>query len=148
VSEELDLSMEALEALYRSPRMRGWDLKVYDYTSNTWRDAGEAFSTPGTYERAVLTRPGTRPVRVRVMPPRSEGLRLDPRSAGDMAVWRTLGLDLKNRHLEVIRRVLVGRGEPVPLEELARLLESDPGDDAKDARNVIMGLLSTEGGSP
>lgn len=148
MSEELDLTMEALEDLYRSPRLSGWDLKVYDYSSNTWRDAEEAFSVPGTYERAVLTRPGTRPVRVRVMPPHAGGLSVDPGSAGEMAVWRTLGLDLRSRHLVAIGDVLDGRNGPVPLEEICELLDSEEGDDAREARAAILDLLATGRGSP
>ncbi len=147
VSEDLDLTMEALEELYRSHRVKGWDLKVYDYASNAWRDAEEAFSTTGTYERAVLTRPGTRPIRVRVMPQHTGGLRVDPGSAGEIAVWQTLGLDLRSRHLAAVSKVLEGRRDPVPLEEICGLLEMEEGDDAREARVAIMDLLSTGSGS-
>jgi hypothetical protein len=148
VSEELDLTMRALEELYRSRGAEGWDLRVYDYTSNSWRDADEAFSTPGTYERAVLARSGQRPIRIRVLPPGPEALRVDPRSAGELAVWRALGLDLRGHHLEAIRRVLVGRRDPVPVQEVGRLLRADGGRDAMEAWGAISGLLSGGDGAP
>jgi hypothetical protein len=145
VSEELNLTMEALEDLYHSRKAMGWDLTVYDYSSNSWRDAEEAFGTPGTYERAVLTRPGTRPVRVRVLPPGTGGLRVDPSSAHEVAMWRALGLDLRPRHMDAIAEVLEGRRDPVSLEEVADLLEGGSDDAAREARDEILRLLSNGG---
>ena len=82
---------------------------VYDYASNRWVDAEEAFSRSGTYELAVLSGPGGERVRVRVMPPGPAGLSIDARSAGDLAVWRAIGVDLAARHLQLLRDLLDGR---------------------------------------
>lgn len=143
VSEELNLTMGALESLYRSRKAGGWELKVYDYSSNTWRDAEEAFVTPGTYERAVLTGPGMRPVRVRVLPPGARGLHMDPSSAREVAVWRALGLDLRARHMDAIAKVLKDRKDPISLEEVADLLEGRNDDAAREAHDEILRFLSS-----
>ena len=145
VSEQLNLTMGALEDLYRSRKAKGWDLKVYDYSSNSWRDAEEAFVTPGVYELAVLTGPGTQPVRVRVIPPGTGGLYLDPSSAREVAMWRALGLDLRPRHMDAIAEVLEGRRDPVSLEEVADLLEGGADDAAREARAEIQRFLSSGG---
>lgn len=142
VSEELNLTMEALEDLYRSRKAVGWDLKVYEYSSNSWLDAEEAFGTPGAYERAVLTGPGMRPVRVRILPPGAGGLHMDPSSAREVAMWRALGLDLRPRHMDAIAEVLEGRKDPVSLEEVADLLEGRGDDAAREARDEIQRFLS------
>lgn len=122
MSEELSLTMEALRELYLARKSRGWDLRVYDYTSNTWLQGEEAFVTPGTYERAVLTGPGTRPIRVRVLPTGGGDLALDATSVGEMGVWRALGVDLRGRHLDLLATLLEDRPEKVTLEELVALL--------------------------
>jgi len=145
VSEELNLTMEALEGLYRSRKTTGWDLKVYDYSTNTWRDAEEAFVTPGIYERAVLTGPGTQPVRVRVLPPGKGGLHIDPSSTPEVSVWRALGLNLRPRHMDAIAVVLKGRSDPISLEEIADLLEERNDDASREARDEIRRFLSTGG---
>ena len=145
MSEELNLTMVALEALYNSRKDLGWNLSVYDYSSNSWRDAEEAFATPGVYERAVLIGPGMRPVRVRMLPPGTGGLYLDPSSAREVAMWRALGLDLRPRHMDAIAEVLEARGDPVSLVEVANLLEGESGDAAREALDEIHKLLSSEG---
>ncbi len=145
VSEELNLTMEALEDLYRSRKAMGWDLKVYEYSSNSWRDAEEAFGTPGVYERAVLTGPGMRPVRVCILPPGAGGLHMDPSSAREVAVWRALGLDLRPRHMDAIAEVLERRKDPVSLEEVAYLLEEGGDEAAREARAEILRFLSSGG---
>jgi hypothetical protein len=143
VSEELSLTMEALEDLYRARAVKGWDVRVYDYTSNTWKEAEEAFSTPGTYERAVLTGPGTRPIRVRVLPRGASGLKLEATSAMEMAVWRTLGIGLQGRHLDLISRLLVDHDGPVTIEELAGLLVGSEDPLAKEVLHALAPLLPT-----
>jgi hypothetical protein len=148
VSEELNLTMEALEGLYRSRKATGWELKVYDYSSNTWRDAEEAFVTPGTYERAVLTGPGMQPVRVRVLPPGKGGLHFDPSSTREVAVWRALGLNLRPRHMDAIAGVLEGRKGPISLEEVVDMLEGRTDEAAREAREEIIRFLSTGGADP
>lgn len=145
VSEELNLTMKALERLYRSRKAEGWDLKVYDYSSNTWREAEEAFVIPGIYERAVLTGPGMQPVRVRVLPPGKGGLHMDPSSAREVALWRGLGLDLRARHMDAIAKVLKDRKDPISLEEVADLLEGRIDASAREARDEIIRFLSIEG---
>ncbi len=145
VSEELNLTMEALEGLYRSRKATGWDLKVYDYSTNTWRDAEEAFVTPGIYERAVLTGPGMQPVRVRVLPPGKGGLHIDPSSVREIATWRTVGIDLRPRYMDAIAKVLEGRKDPISLEEIADLLEGGSDEAAQGARDEILRFLSSGG---
>lgn len=146
MSEELCLTMEALEELYLARKARGWDLRVYDYTSNTWRRGDEAFETPGTYERAVLTGPGLRPVRVRVLPRGGGGLLLDATSAGEIAVWRMLGIPLQGRHLDLISSLLEDSPEKVSLEELADLLRASEDPLAKEVLEALGRLLPSEGG--
>lgn len=140
------MTLGALEDLYRARKARGWTLRVYDYGSNTWREGEEAFRTPGTYERAVLTGPGTTPVRVRVLPPEGGVLQLDASSALDLGVWRALGVDLKGRHLEVIGELLEGWEGPLPVEELARLLGSSQDPVAMEALEALASLLPRGGG--
>ncbi|UCC93147.1 MAG: hypothetical protein JSW25_00265 [Thermoplasmata archaeon] len=148
MSEELSLTMEALEELYLARRARGWDLRVYDYSSNTWLEGSEAFSTPGTYERAVLTGPGRRPVRVRVLPAGGDMLQLDAASVRDMGIWRALGVQLQGRHLELLAGLLEGREDRVSLEELAALLRSSDDPLAGQVLEVIAPLLRDGGGGP
>ena len=145
VSEELSLTMKAFEDLYHSRKEIGWKLTVYDYSSNSWRDAEEAFSTPGIYERAVLIGPGMRPVRICVLPPGTGGLHVDPSSAREVAMWRALGLDLRPRQMDAIAEVLEARKDPVSLLEVANLLEGESGDAARGARDEILRLLSSGG---
>jgi hypothetical protein len=145
VSGELSLTMEALEELYLARRARGWEVMVYDYTSNSWRDNEEAFHTPGTYERAVLRAPGSRPVRVRILPTGGGGLSVDAASAGGMGVWRALGLDLKGRHLELLGSLLEGREGEVTMEELVALLRAS-GDPRADEVLEALSLLVPSGG--
>jgi len=148
VSEELTMTLEALEELYMARRDRGWSVRVYDYGSNTWREGGEAFRTSGTYERAVLTGPGTSPVRVRLMPRGRGMLLLDAASAKDVGVWRALGVDLKGRHLEVIGELLEGHEGSLPVEELARMLASTDDPVAREALEALAPLLPRGGGGP
>lgn len=148
MSHELSLTMEALEELYHAQRARGWDLRVYDYTSNTWREAEEAFTTLGTYERAVLTGPGTRPIRVRVLPRGGGGLLLEAASAREMSVWRALGIPLQGRHLELVSSLLKDRPGQVSLEELADLLKASDDPIASEVLEVLVPLLPSGGGRP
>jgi hypothetical protein len=137
--------MEALEELYRARRARGWDLRVYDYTANTWREGDEAFQMPGTYERAVLTGPGTRPIRVRVVPSGGDMLQLDAGSAREMSVWRALGVRLHGRHLDLLGQLLEDRTERVSLEELAVLLRESEDPLASQVLEAIGPLLRPGG---
>jgi len=148
VSHELSLTMEALEDIYRSRRARGWDLRVYDYASNTWREAEEAFATPGTYERAVFTGPGTRPIRVRVLPRGGGGILLDATSAREMAVWQTLGIPFQGRHLQLISSVLEDRPGQVSLEEFADLLKASDDPLASEVLEALGPLLPSGGSRP
>ena len=146
MSGELSLTMEALEELYVARRERGWEVMVYDYTSNTWREGDEAFRTPGTYERAVLHGPGSRPVRVRILPTGGGGLALDAASAGEMGVWRALGIDLKGRHLELIGSLVEGREGEVTVEELAALLRASGDPRATEVLDALSPLVPSGGG--
>ncbi len=148
MSHELSLTMEALEELYHARRGMGWDLRVYDYTSNTWREAEEAFTTPGTYERAVLTGPDARPIRVRVLPRGGRGLLLEATSAREMSVWRALGIPLQGRHLELVSSLLEDRPGQVSLEELADLLKASDDPIASEVLEVLGPLLPSGGGRP
>jgi hypothetical protein len=147
VSEELSLTMDALEELYRARRARGWDLRVYDYTANTWRDGEDAFRVPGTYERAVLTGPGTRPIRVRLVPSGGELLLLDATSARDMGVWRALGVQLLGRHLDLLGELLADRTDRVSVEEIAALLRASDDPLAPRVLEALAPLLGRGGGS-
>jgi hypothetical protein len=146
VTEELSLTMEALEGLWRTRRELGWELRVYDYTSNAWIEGDASFTRPGTYEFAVLTGPNGRPVRVRVLPPGSHDLQVDPSSAGDVAVWRTMGVSLSAGQLELISLVLQGRMGPVALSELAALLKAEGGILAREVLDALEPLLPGGGG--
>ena len=148
MGEALCLTLEDLEGMYASRRSLGWDLRVYDYASNTWRTGEEAFSTPGTYERAVLTPPGGRPIQVRVLPPSATGLHVDAASAGQLAVWRALGVALQGRHVEALAEALEGRNGPVPLTEVASALEGLDSDAAREALEAIRDALGAGGGGP
>jgi hypothetical protein len=107
--------MEALEELYLTRRTRGWSLQVYDYTSNVWRDGEEAFREAGTYEKAVLKGPGTRPIRIRVVPTGGGEISMDAASAREMGTWRALGIELKGRHLQLIDSLLEALSALLPL---------------------------------
>lgn len=148
MGEALSLTLVALEEMYMSRRAKGWDLRVYDYASNTWRNGEVAFSTPGTYERAVLTPPGGRPMQVRVLPPSTIGLYVDAGSAGQVAVWRALGVDLQGRHAEAVAEALEGRSGPVSLADVSEALEGLDGDAAREARKVIRNALGQGGAGP
>lgn len=143
---ELSLTLEALEELYLARREKGWSVQVYDYTSNSWREGDEAFRVPGTYERAVLQGPGTRPVRVRVLPSGGGGLSMDPASAGEVGTWRALGVELRGRHLELIVSLLEGRTEKVTLQELAGMLRARDDPLAREVLEAISTLLPPGGG--
>jgi len=138
--------MEALQALYLARRARGWDLQVYDYTSNTWREGDEAFATPGTYERAVLKGPGMRPIRVSVLPAAGGGLSLDASSVREMGVWRALGIDLKGRHLDLLGSLVEGHTGQVTLEELMDLLRASDDPLASEVLVALAPLVPTGGG--
>jgi hypothetical protein len=138
--------MEALEELYLARRDRGWEVMVYDYTSNIWRENDEAFRTPGTYERAVLRGPGPRPIRVRILPTGGRDLSVDAGSATEMAVWRALGVDLKGRHLELIGSLLEGREGEVTLEDLAALLGTSGDSRAGEVLEALSHLVPSGGG--
>ena len=120
---------------------------MYDYTSNSWLDASEAFSRPGTYERALLTGPGGVRVRVRIMPRGHGGLSIDAESAGDVSVWRALGVHLAVRHLTLVVEVLAGREGPVALEEVATLLTEIDGVVAREVLEALGPLLPGAGSS-
>lgn len=141
MAEELRLTLEGLERLWEARSGHGWSLQVYDYGANRWLEGDAAFSRPGTYEQAVLTGPVGQRVRVRLLPPGSGGLAVDPASAGEVAVWRAMGADLRARHLEVVRGLLEGREGPVPLGELAAMLEADGSEVAREVLAAISGLL-------
>ncbi|NIP34665.1 MAG: hypothetical protein GWN18_06955 [Thermoplasmata archaeon] len=145
---ELSLTMEALEELYLARREMGWSVQVYDYTSNSWREGEEAFRAPGTYERAVLQGPGTRPVRVRVLPSGGGGLSMDPASAAEVGTWRALGVELRGRHLELIGSLLEGRSEKVTVEELTALLRASDDPRAGEVLAALSTLLPQGGGGP
>ncbi len=146
VTEELSLTMEALEGLWRARRELGWGLRVYDYSANAWVEGDEAFSRPGTYELAILKGPSGGPVRVRLLPPGSHDLQVDPGSAGDVAVWRLLGVSLSARHLELISLMLEGRSGPVSVAEVADLLRAEGGGLALEAHDAMAPLLRGGGG--
>jgi hypothetical protein len=148
VGEELRLTLDALEELYSARRAGGWELRVYDYSTNAWKGPEKAFSTPGTYEMAILTPPDGRPVKVRVLPPGATGLSVDAASIGELGVWRALGVDLKGRHVEAVVEALEGREGPVPLQEIATLLEGVEGDAASEARKAILATFGDGGGGP
>jgi hypothetical protein len=145
VADELRLTLDALKGLWEARRKGGWDLRVYDYTSNSWMGAEEAFSRPGTYERAVLTAPGGRPVRVTVLPPGGGGLSVDPASATTVGLWRSLGVSMRASQLELIGRLLAGRTEPINLEDLGALLEGSGEAGAIEARKALDPLLGVTG---
>jgi hypothetical protein len=146
VVEEIHLTLEALEALYREKAPLGWDLRVYDYTSNSWSPAEEAFARTGTYEMAVLTPPGGRPVLVRVLPPGGSNLTIEVASAGEMGPWRSLGVQFSGRHLELITRLLKGRSGPVTIEELSSLVRNEGSELAMEVLDRLGPLLP--GGLP
>jgi hypothetical protein len=146
VSEELSLTMKALRELYRARRAMGWGLQVYDYTSNTWREGDEAFTTPGTYERAVLTGPGMRPIRVRVLPTAVGGLSLDAGCVREMGVWRALGIDLKGRHLDLVGSLVEGHSGHVSVEELVELLMASDDPLAREVLVALAPLVPSGGG--
>lgn len=120
---------------------------MYDYTSNSWLDASEAFSRPGTYEKALLTGPGGARVRVRITPRAAGGLSIDAGSTGDVSVWRALGVNLAVRHLALLKEVLVGREGPVTLEEVAKLLAALDGETARETLEALGPLLPGAGPS-
>ena len=138
--------MDALQDLYLARRARGWDLRVYDYTSNTWREGDEAFTVPGTYERAVLTGPGMRPIRVRVLPTTGGGLSLDVTSVKEMGVWRALGIDLLGRHLDLMGSLVEGQTGQVTVEELVDLLSACDDPLAPEVLDALAPLVPSEGG--
>jgi hypothetical protein len=140
--------MEALEELYLARRDRGWEVMVYDYSSNAWRENEEAFRRPGTYERAVLRGPDSRPVRVRIVPAGGKGLSVDAASAGEMGVWRALGVELKGRHLDLVASLLEGREGDVTLEEMVELLRGSDDPRADEVLVALSALVPTGGGGP
>lgn len=146
MSGELSLTIEALEELYLARRDLGWEVMVYDYTSNTWRENEEAFRTPGTYERAVLRGPTSRPVRVRILPTGGGNLSVDAASAAEKGVWRALGLDLKGRHLELLGSLLEGREGEVTLEDLVALLGACGDPRADEVLEALSRLVPSGGG--
>ncbi len=147
VEEELEVTLEALEALYRARRGQGWSLTVYDYPENRWYDGEVAFEREGTYEQAVLIDPRGRRVRVRLSPSGGWGIRLDAASAGEMAVWRAMGMEPRGPALALLRDALQGRTGPVDLEELDSIIAAAPlgGEEearvARSLRRALAGLL-------
>jgi hypothetical protein len=123
--------MRALEDLYEVRSPKGWDLRVYDYTSNTWMNATEAFGSPGTFEMAVLTPPGGRPIRITLLPPGGSELTIDIESLGDVSLWRSLGIRLDVRHLNLLKELVGSRTEPVSIDELVTLLTTEGSEDAR-----------------
>lgn len=148
MSEELSLTMDALQELYLARRARGWDLRVYDYTSNKWREGTEAFTVPGTYERAVLTGPGMRPIRVRLLPTAGSGLSLDVTSIKEMGVWRALGIDLQGRHLDLMWSLVEGLTGHVTVKELVILLKACDDPLVPEVLEALAPLVPSEGGLP
>jgi hypothetical protein len=140
--------MEALEELYLTRRTRGWSLQVYDYTSNVWRDGEEAFREAGTYEKAVLKGPGTRPIRIRVVPTGGGEISMDAASAREMGTWRALGIELKGRHLQLIDSLLEAHEGAVTVEELVTLLRDSRDSLADEVLEALSALLPLGGGGP
>jgi hypothetical protein len=139
------MTMDALEELYRARLARGWELSVYDYTANTWRDGEDAFRVSGTYERAVLTGPGARPIRVRVVPKGGSILQLDAGTAREMGVWRALGVRLLGRHVDLLGELLDDRPGQVSLEELAQLLRTSDDPLAAEILEAMAPILRSGG---
>jgi hypothetical protein len=142
----MEVTLDALEAIYRDRRGQGWALTVYDYVENRWYDGEEAFQREGTYELAVLVDPGGRRVRVRLNPTGSWGIRVDAASAGEMAVWRAMGMEPKGDALALLRDLLEGRTGLVDLEELDSMMAATSlgGGEARAAqsfRRAMAGLL-------
>jgi hypothetical protein len=120
---------------------------VYDYTSNSWWENEEAFRRPGTYERAVLRGPDSRPVRVRILPSGGGGLSVDAASAGEMGVWRALGIELKGRHLDLVATLLEGRDGEITLEELVTLLRASDDPRSGEVLEALSTLVPLGGGN-
>jgi len=142
------MTFAELEVFYSAQMEKGWDLKVYDYTSNTWREAADAFRRAGTYEQAVMTRTGSKPVRIRLLPIGRGGLMIDVASVGDKALWGSLGVQLGGRHLGLLVRMMEDHSGEILLEELVALLRT--GDDplASEVIDALGHLVPSEGDGP
>ena len=148
MSEELYMTLEGLEVFYSAQMEEGWDLKVYDYTSNTWREAADAFRRAGTYENAVMTRAGSKPIRIRLLPSGKGGLMIDVASVGDKALWRSLGVQLGGRHLGLLVRMLEDHSGEIMMEELVALLRTCDDPLASEVIDALGYLVPSEGDGP
>jgi len=136
-------------------RLKGFEVRLYDYARNRWVSADEATlggRDPGVYEMAVFRDRRGRVVRARILPEGRGALRIDAASAGEPAVWAAVGVRLSGTAPRAIARAVGGRVGPVTAAELDAALEAlersggEGAEGASQARRALAPLLAASGG--